>query len=124
MPHHGGVPRPRVRRLTSAIGVVGILLAGCALTAVPPPNGEPELTCDGGRLRIAWSLPARLGSIDLIGPDGMLLMNEETEVPPGQPIGRWENSYEWTRNAITPPGDYEVRFAVDGRTSKHSITCP
>ena len=106
-----------------ALVAAAISLASCANLTRPISDGF-ELTCDGGRLRIAWSMPARLASVELIRPDGIPLMTEELEVPPGNPVDRFENAYEWIRNDITPPGDYQVRLVVDGQRSDHAVTCP
>ena len=102
-----------------------VILSGCTTGMVPALGHDLVLTCDAVHLRIAWSVPARLASIEMIRPDGIPLMNEEVDVPPGQPVEAFESTYEWPRNdAVTPPGDYDVTFMVDGRQTEHVVICP
>jgi hypothetical protein len=113
----GGALLTWFRLVTAA--VTGLVLAGCTYAAP-----AVDFTCDEEHLRVAWRIPAKLASLALTGPDGISLMTEEIEVPVDQPAERWENTYEWVRNDITPPGDYGLRLIVDGRRSHDVVTCP
>ena len=116
---HSTISRANAARLLAVV-----ILSGCTTGLVPPPSEGLELTCDAAQLRIAWSVPARLASIEVIGPHGIPLMDEALEVPPGQPAEPFESTYEWPRNVVTPSGDYNVTFVVDGRQTEHVVTCP
>lgn len=104
---------------------VAVILSGCTTGVVPTLSDDLTLTCDAAHLRIDWSVPARLASIEMVRPDRIPLLDEALEVPPGQPAEPFESTYEWPRNdAVTPPGDYDVTLKVDGRQTDHVVTCP